>query len=125
MGDANAGCFYSFIEEMLQCRGLATPEQFLAEDFCEHFGDELRDRGSFVASLTEHIACFPAASWTIEILASVQDVVICHVRTQPVDVARATWENFVARFDNGRIVECWRSCHGADPDVTANSGSYK
>ena len=120
--DANAGCFYSFLEEMLQRQGLSSPDQFLADDFRDHFGTESRDRLAFVTSLSEHLARFPAAAWTIEILVSVRDVVLCHVSTQSSLIARSAWENFVVRFDGGKMAECWRSCHESLPDVTTISG---
>ena len=123
--DANANCFYSFLEAMLLQSRAPDPELFLAPGFRDHFGDELRDRTAFVASLAEHLAHIPDAAWTIEVLAGVGAVVLCHITAHSGQEGRTAWENFVVRFDAGTMVECWRSWHGMPLEPRSTPGAYQ
>lgn len=111
--DADVGCLYAFIEEVIQCGGIARAEGFLSESFVEHSGSDIRERSAFVSSLRARRDRLPDAVWTIELLMEVRGIVICHASVQSSAIPTHSWEHILARFESGKIAECWRSCHSS------------
>jgi hypothetical protein len=109
-GDADVALYYGLVEQ-LTCRGVsgAEPRLFTA-DFVEH---GLTGDGSyvdFVARLAARRAQVPGAVWTIELLAGVGELVICHTTMTCPSSGGAVreWETVVVRMHAGLIAECWR-----------------
>lgn len=111
--DGDVGCFYGFIEEVLQRGRFVRAAAFLADGFVEHVGNQLRGRSEFVASIDARRARFPDAVWTIEILLEVNGIVICHASVTSINIPDPSWENMLVRFESGKMAECWRTCHAS------------
>jgi hypothetical protein len=108
---------YGFMEELIRDETADVAARFLAADFVAHDGPAARPRGEFVAHRAARHARFRDAVWTIELLASVGGLVICHTTLTcpeppggPPDPAPGPWEMVVARVVAGRIAECWCAC---------------
>jgi len=110
-GDADAARYYVFVDQVLQRGVVDGLEEFLTDDFIEHEigGDHPRDE--FVSRILHQRAQFPDAVWTIELLAGVNGLVVCHATMAGSNLPALTtsaWENIVVRFEAGRMAECWR-----------------
>jgi predicted SnoaL-like aldol condensation-catalyzing enzyme len=106
--DADARLYYIFIEEVLQRGAMGVAEQFLAADFVDHGASGDRLRHDFISELTIRRARFPDAVWTIELLADVGGLVVCHTTMTAPGLAVPGWESVVIRCAAGKIAECWR-----------------
>lgn len=110
--------YYSFVEQVLQRGAMEAADRFLAPDFVEHGPDGDSGRSEFVERIARRFADRPDATWTIELLVSVGALVLCHSTittgsSEPRRVSFDAWENVVARFTGGRIVEIWRMYNNA------------
>lgn len=111
--EADVGCLYAFIEEVIQCGAITRADRFLSERFVEHDGPATRGRSAFVSSIRTRRDRFPDAVWTIELLMEVRGIVICHTSVRSFAIPMHSWEHILVRFESGKIAECWRSCHSS------------
>lgn len=108
--EADVRLYYIFIEEVLQRGAIGAAEEFLATDFVAHGAAGDRHRHEFVTGLATRRARFPDAVWTIELLAGVGGLVVCHTTIVASDPPKQGWESVVIRFAAGKMAEYWRIC---------------
>lgn len=108
--ETDVGICYLFIDAVLQHGGIAMADRFLAVDFVQHTADGDQDRRQFIAHMTARQAALPDATWTIESLAGVGGLVVCHLTVTAPTLAAQAWETVVMRFVNQRIAESWSIC---------------
>lgn len=110
--EEHIGAYYAFVEAALQRTPLREVERYVADDFVEHHSQGDRSREQFLASLRARRDRFPAAVWTIELLSGLGAMVVCHstmVSGLPDGSQMQAQETSVVRFENGKMVECWRT----------------
>ncbi|MDB4892858.1 MAG: SnoaL-like polyketide cyclase [Gemmatimonadetes bacterium] len=106
------GQYYAFVEEVLFRGSSHDASRCLADDFVEHGSTGERSRAEFLASFAARRARFPEAAWTIDLLSSEGNLVVCHTTMVTVEESGArvrVQETAVMRFAAGKIVECWRT----------------
>jgi hypothetical protein len=103
--------YFGFVEEVMRGGATGGTSRFFAADFVEHGAPVGRCGGGLVNCLAARRTRFPDAVWTIELLAGVGGVVVCHTSvTYPALAGGVTrgWETVVVRVAAGRIAESWR-----------------
>jgi predicted SnoaL-like aldol condensation-catalyzing enzyme len=109
---SNVGRYYASMEAALREPSPYRDEELFAPDCVEHGVDGDRSGTEVVAWLAARRRRYPDAVWTIEVLTSVGDMVICHATMLASLVSGGetrVMETVAARFVDGRIAECWRS----------------
>lgn len=110
--EQHIGVYYAFVEATLRAQSLRDMEHFLADNFVEHHAEGDRSRAQFLTSIRERRDRFPAAVLTIELLSGLGAMVVCHstmVSGLPDGNRLKTQETAVVRFEDGKMVECWRT----------------
>jgi predicted ester cyclase len=124
-GEAGVALYYGLVEQLTSRGASGAESQLFTADFVEHDGAGDGQYGDFVARLAARRAHFPDGVWTIELLAGVGELVICHTTmTCPASSGRTVreWETVVVRMDAGRIAESWRIRGEPVPPADARDG---
>lgn len=125
--EADVARYYSFLEQVASGNPAPGDALLFAPDFIEHGADGDSGCFDFIRRLRARHALFPDGVWTVELLAGVGGMVICHTtlaRPASTGTSVVARETVVVRMEAGRIAECWRvweSGHGmATPGETAS-----
>ena len=112
-GDEDVALYYRFVEEMMRHGDADVARRFLAADFVEHGAVTSRGGEELLRSLAARRTRLPGAVWTIELLAGVGGLVLCHTSVAcpaPSGCVAHGWETIVLRVADGRLAESWRIC---------------
>lgn len=113
--EAAASLYCVFIDEVLQRGVLDGIDQFLTRDFVEHDATGDHDRDDYLSRIATARSRSSTAVWTIELLTSVGDLIVCHTTVSTpsgVSPIIVSWQHVVVRFAAGKMAECWRICDG-------------
>lgn len=114
--EARVQLYYVFVDQVLQHGDADAADRFLSADFTEHGSSGDGGRMEFLERLSAQQAQFPGAVWTIELLTSVGNLVLCHTTVAAPQLDNRVvelWESVVARIADGKIAEIWRLCDEA------------
>lgn len=109
--DSDVALYLGFVEELASADAGGIVARFLAPGFVEHGAGNDCTASETANRLVARRARFPDAEWTIELLAGIGGLVVCHATMTCAGAAggRARGQEIVvARISEGRIVESWR-----------------
>ncbi len=111
LADTDVALYLGFVEELARADAGGIVARFLSPGFVEHVAGDDCTASETAERLVARRARFPDAEWTIELLAGIGGLVVCHsTMTCAGDASgRARGhEIVVARISEGRIAESWR-----------------
>lgn len=111
--EARVQLYYVFVDQVLQHGDTHAADRFLSADFREHGISGHGGRTEFIERLSAQHVMLPGAVWTIELLTSVGNLVICHTTVTAPQLGNRTvgiWDCVVARIADAKIAEIWRVC---------------
>jgi predicted SnoaL-like aldol condensation-catalyzing enzyme len=109
--DDGVALYFGFVEEVMRGGETAGTSRFFASDFVEHAAPSAAPDAGLVKCLAARRTRFPDAVWTIELIAGVGGLVVCHTSVTcpaPAGCVARGWETVIVRIDAGRIAESWR-----------------